>query len=143
MLFLLTPFLFISIFLDCFSLVQRSFLRSVVRKLVRSTIFCSSFLPYHIFSFFHVLHWLRIHSFFEYNKSLCENVGSARSVDRNSKIIIIINGLLPTPELALFRRLYLTLDTIVSSKVGGIARAPVWGANHFLQIIAEVATTTS
>ena len=28
--------------------------------------------------------------FFEYNKSLCENVGSARSVDRNSKIIIII-----------------------------------------------------
>ena len=72
MLFLLTPFLFISIFLDCFSLVQRSFLRSVVRKLVRSTIFCSSFFPYHIFSFFHVLHCLRIHSFFEYNKSLCE-----------------------------------------------------------------------
>ena len=61
-----------------------------MRKLVRSTIFCSSFLPYHIFSFLHVLHCLRIHSFFEYNKSLCENVGSARSVDRNSKIIIII-----------------------------------------------------
>ena len=88
MLFLLTPFLFISIFLDCFSLVQRSFLRSVVRKLVRSTIFCSSFLPYHIFSFFHVLYCLRFHSFFEYNKSLCENVGSARSVDRNSKTIV-------------------------------------------------------
>ena len=31
----------------------------------------------------------------------------------------------------------------MSSKVGGIARAPVWGANPFLQIIAEVATTTS
>ena len=31
----------------------------------------------------------------------------------------------------------------MSSKVGGIARAPVWGANSFLQIIAEVATTTS
>ena len=62
-----------------------------MRKLVRSTIFCSSFLPYHIFSFVHVLHCLRIHSFFEYNKSLCENVGSARSVDRNSKIIVIIN----------------------------------------------------
>ena len=31
----------------------------------------------------------------------------------------------------------------MSSKVGGIARAPVWGANHFLQIIAEVATATS
>ena len=62
-----------------------------MRKLVRSTNFCSSFLPYHIFSFFHVLHCLRIYSFFEYNKSLCENVGSARSVDRNSKIIIIIN----------------------------------------------------
>ena len=60
------------------------------RKLVRSKTFCSSFLPYHIFSFFHVLHCLRIHSFFEYNKSLCENVGSARSVDRNSKTIIII-----------------------------------------------------
>ena len=61
-----------------------------MRKLVRSTFFCSSFLPYHIFSFFHVLHCLRIHSFFEYNRSLCENVGSARSVDHNSKIIIII-----------------------------------------------------
>ena len=59
-----------------------------MRKLVRSTILCSSFLPYHIFSFFHVLHCLRIHSFFEYNKSLCENVGSARSVDRNSKTIV-------------------------------------------------------
>ena len=43
-----------------------------MRKLVRSTIFCSSFSPYHIFSFFHVLHCLRIHSFFEYKKSLCE-----------------------------------------------------------------------
>ena len=32
----------------------------------------SKMLPYHIFSFFHVLHCLRIHSFFEYNKSLCE-----------------------------------------------------------------------
>ena len=31
----------------------------------------------------------------------------------------------------------------VSSKVGGLALAPVWGANPFLQIIAEVATTTS
>ena len=31
----------------------------------------------------------------------------------------------------------------MSSKVGGIARAPVWRANPFLQIIAEVATTTS
>ena len=72
MLFLLPPFLFISIFLDCFSLVQRSFLRSVVRELVRSKIFCSSFLPYHIFSSFHVLHCFCIHSFFEYNKSLCE-----------------------------------------------------------------------
>ena len=45
---------------------------------------------HHIFSFFHVLHCLRIHSLFEYNKSLCENVGSARSVDRNSKIYIYI-----------------------------------------------------
>ena len=43
-----------------------------MRKLVRSTIFRSSFSPYHIFSFFHVFHCLRIHSFFEYNKSLCE-----------------------------------------------------------------------
>ena len=30
-----------------------------------------------------------------------------------------------------------------NNKVGGIARAPVWGANPFLQIIAEVATTNS
>ena len=29
----------------------------------------------------------------------------------------------------------------MSSQVGGIARAPVWGANSFLTIIAEVATT--
>ena len=31
----------------------------------------------------------------------------------------------------------------MSSKVGGIARAPVWGANLSYKIIAEVATTTS
>ena len=58
--------------------------------------------------------------------------------------IIIFSGmgLLPTLELALFRRLDLTLDSLttaiqstqvksVSIQVGGIARAPVWGANPF------------